>query len=112
MVLETSCHGFMWLKIKEELFCFQEDVILGHVYFPGPNSNVLRQQGEDVDHFDLLENHILQYKNQGKLFISGDFNSRCVWNAIAIFCCSFSSCLVDWSSYCVKMTCYYVCGLF
>ena len=76
-VLETSCHGFIWLKIKGELFCFQEDVILGHVYFPGPNSKVLRQQGEDVDHFDLLENYILHYKNQGKLFISGDFNSRC-----------------------------------
>ena len=76
-LLETSCHGFIWLKIKKELLCFQEDVILGHVYFPGPNSKVSRQQGEEVDHFDLLENYILQYKNHGKLFISGDFNSRC-----------------------------------
>ena len=76
-MLETSCHGFIWLNIKGELFCFQEDVILGHVYFPCPNSKVLGQRGEDVEHFYLLENYILQYKNQGKLFISGDFNSRC-----------------------------------
>ena len=76
-LLETSCHGFIWLKIKGELLCFQEDVILGHVYFPGPNSKVSRKQGEEVDHFDLLENYILQYKNHDKLFISGDFNSRC-----------------------------------
>ena len=32
---------------------------------------------EEVDHFELLENYILQYQTQGKIFISGDFNCRC-----------------------------------
>ena len=85
-MLETSCHGFIWLKIKGELLCFQEDVILGHVYIRGPNSKVSRQQGEEVDHFELLENYILQYKNHGKLFITGDFNSRCRSENSKILC--------------------------
>ena len=32
--------------------------------------------GEEVNHFELLENYVLQYQNQGKVFISGNFNCR------------------------------------
>ena len=30
-----------------------------------------------MEHLELLENYVLQYQNQGKVSISGDFNCRC-----------------------------------
>lgn len=76
-VLEKSPYGFLWLKIKGDLFHFQEDVILGHVYFPDSKSKIFSQAREEVDHFEILENYVTKFKQQGKIFITGDFNSRC-----------------------------------
>ena len=76
-VIEKSSQGFLWLKIKGGLLSFDEDVFFGHVYFPDSKSKMFNRGGEEVDHFELLENYVLQYQNQGKLLISGDFNCRC-----------------------------------
>lgn len=71
-------HGFLWLNIKGDLFGFEKDEILGHVYFPNFKSRIFKQSAE-IDQYDLLENYIsiFQFKNQGKHFITDDFNSRC-----------------------------------
>ena len=42
-------------------------------------------------------------------YLRNKAEERGLWNATVIFCHSFSSCLVDWASCCVKMTCYLVC---
>ena len=76
-VIEKSAQGFLWLKIKGELFCFDEDVFFCQVYFPDSKSKMKDETGEKVDHLELLENYVLQFQNQGKIFISGDFNCRC-----------------------------------
>ena len=76
-VIEKSSHGFLWVKIKGDLFSFKEDVIFGHVYFPDAKSKMFKQGGEEVEYFDILENYILQFQGQAKIFIFGDWNCHC-----------------------------------
>ena len=54
-VIKKSSQGFLWLKIKGELFCFDEDVFFCHVYFPDSKSKMFSRGGEEVDHFEVLE---------------------------------------------------------
>ena len=68
----------MWVKLQSDLFQFDEDVYICNVYIPPSASKVLKSQ--DVDMFDILEQGVEQgvvnYKNHGKIYITGDFNSR------------------------------------
>ena len=67
----------MWYyvdKLQSDLFNFDEDVYICNVYIPPSGSKVLNSQ--DVDIFECLEQGLLNYKDRGKVFISGDFNSR------------------------------------
>ena len=42
--------------------------------FENKKSNILRH--EEIDYFEILEQNIAKYRNLGKLFVTGDFNSR------------------------------------
>ena len=73
-IIEKIQCGIMWIKLQSDLFNFDEDVYICNVYIPPSGSKVLNSQ--DVDIFECLEQGLLNYKNRGKVFISGDFNSR------------------------------------
>lgn len=64
----------MWIKLSSVLFSFDEDVYFCNLYNPPSCSNVLKSY--DVDLYDQLETGIIKYNNLGKVFVSGDFNSR------------------------------------
>lgn len=73
-VIEKNQSGVMWLKILKEVFSFDHDVYICVAYIPPSGSNVLR--GQDLDLFEQLELDIIRYKRLGKVFLTGDFNSR------------------------------------
>ena len=73
-VVETNNIGFLWVKLDKKLFSFSEDVFLCICYIPPPGSNVLNSN--DLCFFEELENSIGKFSNQGKSFVTGDFNSR------------------------------------
>ena len=64
----------MWVKLDQKLFTFDNDLYFCHIYIPPLNSKVI--QDENFDFFESLELCITKYKDLGKVFISGDFNSR------------------------------------
>ena len=49
-------------------------VYLCHIYMPPNDSNVFRSS--QIDFFEQLELSIVKYSNMGKIFITGDMNSR------------------------------------
>lgn len=73
-VIEKNQSGVMWLKILKEVFSFDQDVYICVAYIPPSGSKVLRSQ--DLDLFEQLELDIIRYKRLGKVFLTGDFNSR------------------------------------
>ncbi|MEW8545253.1 MAG: reverse transcriptase family protein, partial [Candidatus Thiodiazotropha sp.] len=73
-IIEKNQFGIIWVKISSELFSFQEDIYLCHIYIPPNNSKVFCTS--EIDLFEQLELDIVKYNNVGKVFISGDFNSR------------------------------------
>lgn len=62
------------MKLLQDLFIFEQDVYICHSYIPPIGSKVLNN--EEVDLFEIIEQGVARYKNLGKLFITGDFNSR------------------------------------
>lgn len=73
-VLEKNQSGLMWIKISKDVFSFVQDVYICITYIPPSGSKVLKSQ--DVDLFEQLELGVTKYKHLGKVFITGDFNSR------------------------------------
>jgi len=73
-IIEKNQCGIVWLKLKSNLFDHNEDVYFCNVYIPPINSTVLDQYG--INLFDQIEIGIEKYKNLGKIYLSGDFNSR------------------------------------
>ena len=73
-VVETNNIGFLWLKLDKKFFSFCEDVFLCICNIPPPGSKVLNSN--DLCFFEELKNSIGKFRNQGKSFIIGDFNSR------------------------------------
>lgn len=64
----------MWLKLDKSIFEHNDDVYLCYIYVRDKNTRVHRHH--EIDYFDLLESDIITYSNLGKVFITGDFNSR------------------------------------
>ena len=73
-VVEKSDFGIIWIKIKNSILPFNEDAFFCYVYVRDPKSQVLRH--EEFDYFEILEQQIAKYKTLGKVFITGDMNSR------------------------------------
>lgn len=73
-IIEQNQTGILWIKIQRDVFDFNEDVYLCNIYIP-PVSSKLRNAG-DFDIYEQLEQGIIAYKMLGKIFITGDFNSR------------------------------------
>ena len=73
-VLEKHQCGIFWIKLSSVLFPFDEDVYLCNLYNPPNSSNVFKSF--DIDIYDQLEAGIIKYNALGKVFVSGDFNSR------------------------------------
>lgn len=73
-IVEKQHIGLIWVKISADLFPFEENVYICHIYMPPNNSKVFRSS--QIDFFEELELSIVKYSNLGKIFITGDLNSR------------------------------------
>ena len=73
-VLEKRQTSIMWIKISKDTFSFNQDVYICIKYIPPSGSKVLRSN--DIDIFEQLELDITKYKQLGKVYLTGDFNSR------------------------------------
>lgn len=73
IVQKEQC-GILWIKISKELFPFDQDVFICHTYVPPSVSKVF--QSSNIDIFEKLEINIIKYNDLGKVYITGDFNSR------------------------------------
>ena len=73
-VVEKSEYGLVWIKIDKSILYSTEDAFICNVYVRDQKSQVLRH--EEIDYFELVENGIIKYKNRGKVYVTGDFNSR------------------------------------
>ena len=73
-IVEKQQFGLIWVKISADLFPFDENVYLCHIYMPPNDSKVFRSS--QIDFFEQLELSIVKYSNMGKIFITGDMNSR------------------------------------
>lgn len=72
-VVEKNQSGIMWVKISKELLSFNQDTFICVTYIPPSGSKVL---SADIDIFEQLELDTIEYKHQGKVYLTGDFNSR------------------------------------
>ena len=66
--------GIIWVKLLQDLFIFEQDVYVCHSYIPPMGSKVLNN--DEIDMFEITEQGIARYKNLGKLYVTGDLNSR------------------------------------
>lgn len=73
-VISKSTYGLIWIKIDNKILLSETDAYVCYIYVREPKSPVLRQ--EEVDYFELLQSDIAKYKQYGKIFVTGDFNSR------------------------------------
>lgn len=73
IVQKEQC-GILWIKISKELFPFDQDVFICHTYVPPSVSKNF--QSSNIDMFENLEIDIIKYNDLGKVYITGDFNSR------------------------------------
>ena len=73
-VVESNQYGIIWIKISKELFTSDDDVFICHSYIPPNISRVF--SSTDFDFFEQIEIAIVKYNDIGKVFVSGDFNSR------------------------------------
>ena len=73
-VMEKQQSGIIWVKLSNELFPFEEDVYICHTYIPPNVSKVF--YSSIIDLFEQLELGIVKYNNMGKVYVSGDLNSR------------------------------------
>ena len=73
-IVKTDQTGILWIKVNEQLFPFDQDVYICHIYVPPTDSKVLTSS--NIDLYDQLEQDIIKYNDQGKVFVSGDLNGR------------------------------------
>ena len=67
-IVEKNQCGILWIKIRGELFRFEEDVYVCNLYIPPASSKVLTQ----YDYiYEILEENVLRYKTLGKVYITG-----------------------------------------
>lgn len=73
-VLHKNQAGILWIKVSSELFPFDQDVYICHIYVPPNDSRV--SSSSNIDLYDQLEQDIIKYNNLGKIYISGDLNAH------------------------------------
>ena len=73
-VVEKNQAGIIWFKILKDIFSFNQDVYICATYIPLSGSKVSRSK--DIDIFEQLELDVFNYRNLGKIFLTGDFNCR------------------------------------
>ena len=73
-IVEKEQCGIMWIKLCKTLFTFDSDVYICSSYIKPRDSRVLL--AEDIDMFEQIESGVEKYKMLGKVFITGDLNSR------------------------------------
>ena len=73
-MLQKNQAGIIWIKVLKDIFPFDEDVYICTTYIPPAGSKVLNSR--DIDIFEELELDVTRYKQLGKVFLTGDFNSR------------------------------------
>ena len=73
-MVKTDQTGILWIKVNEHLFPFDQEVYICHIYVPPTDSKVLTSS--NIDLYDQLEQDIIKYNDQGKVFVCGDLNAR------------------------------------
>ena len=73
-IVKTNQTGILWIKVNEQLFPFDQELYICHIYVPPTDSKVLTSS--NIDLYDQLEQDIIKYNDQGKVFVFGDLNAR------------------------------------
>ena len=73
-VVNKSDNGLIWIKIDKRILLSHQDAYLCYVCVRDRKSKVAQQ--EENDYFEILQSDISKYKTLGKIFVTGDFNSR------------------------------------
>jgi hypothetical protein len=73
-IIEKNNCGISWIKICKSLFHENLDTFLCCVYIKPKCSKVIDASG--IDLYEQIESDIEKYRSQGRIFITGDFNSR------------------------------------
>ena len=74
-IVGKSDYGILWVKIDNKILESDSDAYICYIYVRDQKSQVLRHH--EIDYFELLQSDISKYKRLGRVFVSGDFNSRC-----------------------------------
>ena len=74
IIVEKHQCGIIWVKLLQDVFIFEQDVYVCHSYIPPMGSKVL--YNDEIDMCEIIEQGIARYKNLGKLYVTGDLNSR------------------------------------
>ncbi len=64
----------LWVHLSKKTLNIPFDFIIGAIYLPPENSSYVNSNL--IDSFSILEREIVKYKNEGKILLCGDFNSR------------------------------------
>ena len=73
-IVQKEQSGILWVKVSSQLFPFDQDVYLCHIYVPPSDSRVT--SSSNIDMYDDLEQQIIRYNDLGKVFVCGDLNGR------------------------------------
>ena len=73
-IVKKEQSGILWIKISEELFPFDQDVFMCTIYVTPTDSKIFNST--NIDLYDQLKQDSIQFNNLGKVFVSGDLNSR------------------------------------
>ena len=69
----SSSEGFIWLKLDQTFFNFDNPLFLCATYIPPQYS---KNAYNNTDYFQNLTNSLLKYSNLGNIMVAGDLNAR------------------------------------
>ncbi len=73
IVKESEC--FVWLKLDKNILNITNNIFICAVYIPPEDSTYWNKQ-HDFDPFQILEQDIITFQEQGDVILIGDFNAR------------------------------------
>ena len=73
-ILANHHDSVIWLRLDKGFFHLDKDVFICGIYLWGEDSPCYN--AVHVDFFELLQQDINEYENEGSVFLIGDFNSR------------------------------------
>ena len=73
IVQKEQC-GIIWVKLSAELFPFDQDVFICHIYKLPTSPKGLQVTNNDI--YDQLETHMIKYNELGKVYATGDLICR------------------------------------